>query len=189
MQMPYQYGTEEWDTAYADTVEKRKASEPQPYIMMSPEWISMYESAIQADAKYKDLAKGWEGTVVMHVEGKSEYGIDDDLFILMDLWHGDCRSLKLVPRSAGEAGDFVITGSMDRWIQVGKKQLDVVKGMMQGKLKLKGKLPTIVRYVRASSRLVDISTEVSGRFPDEMTAEELEGLREWIVPLREEFGV
>jgi len=35
----------------------------------------------------------------------------------------------------------VITGSIERWVQVGKKELDVVKGMMQGKLKLRETFP------------------------------------------------
>jgi putative sterol carrier protein len=125
----------------------------------------------------------------MHILAVPQYGIDDDLFILMDLSNGDCRSMRLVPGNVGENGDFVISGSMERWTQVGKRELDVVKGMMQGKLKLRGNLPQIVRYVKASSRLVEISAEVGGRFPDELSPAEVEGLRGWIVPLREKFGV
>jgi putative sterol carrier protein len=45
--------------------------------------------------------------------------------------------------------------------------LEPVKGMMQGKLKLKGDLPTIVRYVKASQELVECTTKIETKFLDE----------------------
>ena len=48
-----------------------------------------------------------------------------------------------------------------------KRELDPVKGMMQGKLKLKGDLPTIVRYVKAANELVNIAGTVPTEFVDE----------------------
>jgi putative sterol carrier protein len=39
--------------------------------------------------------------------------------------------------------------------------------MMQGKLKLKGDLPTIVRYVKAADELVKCATRVPTEFLDE----------------------
>jgi hypothetical protein len=39
--------------------------------------------------------------------------------------------------------------------------------MMQGKLKLKGDLPTIVRHVKAAQELVECSTRVETKFLDE----------------------
>ncbi len=186
--MALTYGTDEWEQAYvAEVAERQKA--PRPYIAFSPEWIGLYEKAVQEDALYKEAAATWEGSVVLHVLAAPEVGIDEDLYLFMDLWHGDCRSMRLVPKEAGEAGDFVITGSMERWLQVSRKQLDTVKGMMQGKLKLKGDLPTIVRAVKAASRLVDIVADMDSIYPDELTPEQIEELRGWIVPLREKFGV
>lgn len=107
----------------------------------------------------------------------------------MDLWHGDCRSIRYVPKDVGESGDFVITGSLERWLQVARKQLDTIKGMMQGKLKLKGDLPTIVRAVKAAARLVDIVADLNTIYPDELTPEQIEEFKGWIIPLREKYGV
>jgi len=39
--------------------------------------------------------------------------------------------------------------------------------MMEGKLKLKGDLPTIVRYVKASQDLVKCASKVDTQFADE----------------------
>lgn len=187
--MGYTYGTDEWEEAYQEELKKRMESETEPYIYFTPEWVAVFEKAVQEDAEYKEVAKDWEGSVVLHVQQKSEYGLDQDLYVFLDLWHGDCRSARIVPSSAGQAGDYVITGGIDRWIQVGKKELDPVKGMMQGKLKLKGDLPTIVRNVRAASRLVDISADVGGKYPDELNPDEIESLRAVVADLAERFDI
>lgn len=186
--MALEYGTDEWKKAYLEAVAERSKNPP-PFIAFSPEWVGVYEKAVQNDDIYKEAAKDWEGTVVVHVTAAPEMGIDEDLYLFMDLWHGDCRSMRLVPKEAGEAGDFVITGSMERWLQVARKQLDTIKGMMQGKLKLKGDLPTIVRAVKAAARLVDIIADLNTVYPDELTPEQIEELKGWLVPLREELGV
>jgi putative sterol carrier protein len=185
--MAYTYGTDEYEQAYKDEVDKRMAEEPKPYIYLTPEWVAMFEKGIQEDATYKEVAKDWEGSVVLHVEAAPEYGLDIDLYVLLDLWHGDCRSARIVPEEVGEAGDFVITGSAERWMDVGRKELDTVKGMMQGKLRLKGNLPTIVRYVKASVRLTDISADVGGRYPDELSPDEVDGLRATVKDLADRF--
>lgn len=187
--MAHTYGTEEWDNAYQEYVAKRVASESQPYIYFTPEWVTLFEKAVQEDAQYKEVAKAWEGSVVLHIQAKPDYGLDLDTYLFMDLWHGDCNYMKIVPAEAGKNGDFVITGTIDRWITVGKGQLDPVKGMMQGKLKLKGDLPTIVRNVRAAMRLVGLSADVGGKYPDALSPDEVESLRKTINELDEQFGM
>ncbi|MBC7248035.1 MAG: SCP2 sterol-binding domain-containing protein [Actinobacteria bacterium] len=187
--MALTYGTDEWEQAYQELVKERQAASSPPYIMGTPEWVDQYEKAVQNDAAYKEAAKDWEGSVVIKVLAKPEVGLDKDLYIFMDLWHGDCRSMRIVPPEAGEAGDFVITGEYERWKSVIKKELDTVKGMMQGKLKLKGDLPTIVRAVKAATRLVELSAETNPRFPDELSAEEVESLRELLKTAGEKFGI
>ncbi len=187
--MPYTYGTPEWEAAYKAEVEKRMASEPKPWIMGTPEWIAEYERIVQNDAPYKEAAATWEGSVIIHILAKPEIGLDEDIYLWMDLWHGDCNYMRLVPKDVGEAGDFVITGEFDRWKSVMAKELDPVKGMMQGKLKLKGDLPTIVRAVRAAQRLVELTGEVPTKFLDELSPDEMANFRTVVTALRAEFGV
>ena len=144
--MPYTYGTPEWDEAFNKLIQDRTASQPRPWLVFSPEWMGEWETFIQNDAKYKELAlPNWENPIVIHVLKNPALGVDHDIYVKMDLWHnGECRSIKYIPPSAvGKPGDFVITGTIERWFAVGRKQLDVIKGMMQGKLKLKGDLPLL----------------------------------------------
>ncbi len=186
--MNYTYGSDEWENAYLEMVEKRLSEVEKPYIMGTPEWVAAFEKLIQNDDDYKEVAKTWEGTVVIHILANSEIGLNDDIYMLMDLWHGDCRSVRLVPREAGEQADFVLTGEFERWQSVLEGELDVVKAMMQGKIKLKGSLPMIVRYVKASKRLVDLAAQIETSFHTAMDEEERKKYNEWFSKLRSTYG-
>ena len=185
--MSYTYGTKEWEDSFIALMKDLLDSEREPYILGTPSWIATYESLIQNDADYRKLAQGWEGGVVIHITADPAVGLDDDMFLLIDLWHGDCRGVRLVPTQAGENGDYVLTASYDRWKQVMTGELDVVKGLMQGKIKLKGHLPTIVRYNKAAVRLVELVATINTIFLDEMDSEEIEAFKPWVNFIREEY--
>ena len=186
--MAYTYGTAEWEKAYQEMVQERLAKAEKPYVLGTPEWVAAFEKLIQEDAQYKEVAKTWEGSVVIHILANPANGLNKDIYLFMDLWHGDCRFVKLVPREAGEKADFVLTGEFERWQAVMKKELDVVKAMMQGKVKLKGSLPTIVRYVKASIRLTDLSAQVNTLFQSDMSEEERDNYTKWFDELRSAIG-
>lgn len=185
--MPYRYGTREWEDSFSKLMEDLLYVQSPPYILGTPSWIAAYESEIRNDAEYREHASGWEGTVVEHIVADPAVGLDDDMYLLMDLWHGDCRSIRLVPTEAGESGDFVMTAPYNRWKQVMLGELDPVKGMMQGKIKLKGDLPTIVRYIKAATRLAELVSRIDTIFLDDMTREEIESFKPWVSFIREEY--
>lgn len=134
---------------------------------LSEEWVQRFKEEVQTSPSYKEAAKTWEGDITLVAQADPQVGIETDLHLYMDLWHGDCRDMRLVSKEEGESAKFVITGSYDRWKQVVKGELEPIKGMMQGKLKLKGDLPYIVRYVQAAKELLTCTSKIPARFPDE----------------------
>ena len=187
--MAYIHGTEEWERAFSGLMQDMREAEGEPYILGTPFWICRYQELIRGDETYRQLAKDWEGSVVIHILAEPEVGLDEDMYLLIDLWHGECRSVRLVPRERGEGGDYVLTASYGRWKDVMTGNLDTTKGLMQGKIKLKGDLTTIVRYSKAATRLAELVGMVDTIFLDEMSTEEVEALRPWIEFLRQEFGL
>lgn len=136
-------------------------------LFLSDEWVRRFKEAVQESPSYREAAKTWEGDITLAIQADPHAGIESDVFLYMDLWHGDCRDMRLVSKEEGEKAQFVITGTYDRWKQVARGELEPVKGMMQGKLKLKGNLPYIVRYVQAAKELVTCTATIPARFPDE----------------------
>jgi len=134
----------------------------------SPEWVEEFKKQVNLHPTYKQSASKWEaGPITLVVKAKSEIGLKEDTAILLDLHKGVCRDARVVSIDEGNKSPFVIIGEYDRWKQVIKKELEPIKGMMQGKLKLKGDLPTIVKYVKAAQDLVDSATKVPTQFIDE----------------------
>jgi putative sterol carrier protein len=133
----------------------------------SPEWMAEYVERINGSNEYREAAATWEGDVAYVIEAEPDKGVGQDVWAWLDLWHGSCREAKIVTSEEGEKARFVIRAPYSRWKEVIKKELDPVKGMMQGKLKLRGDLPTIVRYVKAANELVNLAQTVPTEFPDE----------------------
>jgi putative sterol carrier protein len=134
----------------------------------SKEWLDAYAKRINGSAEYREAAAGWEGDISYVFEAEPEHGVPEEIWAWLDLWHGECRESRYaVPPEEGEKAKFIIRAPYSRWKEVINKELDPVKGMMQGKLKLKGDLPTIVRYVKAANELVNLAGTVPTEFVDE----------------------
>ena len=73
----------------------------------------------------------------------------------------------MTDQETAENSKYVIYGDYIRWKQVALKQLDAVKAMMQGKLKLKGNLPYVVKYIKGVQESIRCLTEVESQFPDD----------------------
>lgn len=189
----YQAGTEEWEKKYAELIEERKKSESEPYIVGTPEWASEFEKKIQADEKYKDAAKTWEGSVVLVFKADPEAGFENEVFVFMDLWHGECRFVRLVPPEVGRTGDYVLETEYGRWKKILRKELNVVKEIATMKLKLVPfnikKAAKLASATQAAIRLVDLAGEVSGRFPDELEEEKFQSFKSMQKDLKAQFGI
>lgn len=137
------------------------------FLFPSEAWVAEYGKAINANPEYRTGAAGWTHGVVALVIKALPPQLPEDFCIWLDLDRGVCREAKVVSTAEGAKAPFCITGDYARWKQVIRKELDPIKGMMQGKLKLKGDLPTIVRAVKAAQELVNSSTTVDTAFLDE----------------------
>jgi putative sterol carrier protein len=133
----------------------------------SEEWLKEYVQRINDSEGYREAAATWEGDVAYVIEAEPDKGVAEDTWAWLDLWHGECREGKLVTPAEGDKARFVIRAPYSRWKEVIKKELDPIKGMMQGKLRLKGDLPTIIRYVKAANELVNLAQTVPTEFADE----------------------
>jgi len=134
----------------------------------SAEWVEEYKKQINLSEGYKKAAATWTaGVVALVISAKPEIGLNEDFGMWLDLHQGVCREAKKVSLAESQKAPFCIIGDYARWKQVIKKELEPVKGMMQGKLKLKGDLPTIVRFVKASQELVECTTRIETKFLDE----------------------
>ncbi len=133
----------------------------------SPEWAQAFKDEINNSAAYRQAAKGWKWTVGLVVEAEPDKNFPETQGLVMDLFDGGAREITIGTAEEAQACNFVITAPYSRWKDVATKQLDATRGMLQGKLKLKGDLPTIVRYTKASQELTECTTRIPVTWPDE----------------------
>ncbi len=132
-----------------------------------PEWIRAYQDAINGNAAYRSSATDWTFGVVALVCKAQPPAVPQDVGMWLDLDRGICREARAATPVEAAKAPFCITGEYARWKQVLRKELEPIKGMMQGKLKLKGDLPTIVRQVKSAEELVNSGQTLDTIFPDE----------------------
>ncbi|MGE5226755.1 MAG: SCP2 sterol-binding domain-containing protein [Planctomycetaceae bacterium] len=132
------------------------------------EWFRAFVAEVNASEEYRLAAADWEGDIAFLILAEPDKRMPEDVWGWLDLWHGQCRGGGIVTPERGAEARYLITAPYSRWKDVLLGELDPIKGMMQGKLKVKGDLPTIIRYVRAANELVRLTGEVDTVFPDEV---------------------
>ena len=130
-------------------------------------WFQEFVAVINASDRYREAAADWEGDIAFQIEAEPDKGVPQTVWGWLDLWHGACRSGGVVDEVKGAASRYVIAAPYSRWKEVMQGDLDPIRGMMQGKLRVKGDLPTIVRYVNAANELVHLTGTIDTQFPDE----------------------
>ncbi len=145
----------------------------------SDEWVEEYRDAINGSAEYREAAHDWEGAVVYHFQAEPEKRLAEDVYGWFDLWHGECREAKQVAAEEAAGAEFIVSAPYSIWKQVITKELEPMKAIMQGRLKMKGDLAKAVRYTKASLVLQDIATRIPDtEFLDELPPDRLRELRD-----------
>jgi putative sterol carrier protein len=133
----------------------------------SPEWAAAYRDEINRSDLYRESSAGWEGSVGLIVLAEPDKNFPTDHGVFMDLWHGEARDIRICSRDEAETAAFVLTATYSGWKDVAQGRLDATLGIMQGQIKLRGDLPTIVRYTRGAQELTACTTRLPVRWPDE----------------------
>jgi putative sterol carrier protein len=134
---------------------------------LTQDWLDAYKAAIEADPDYRTVAKDWEGSVALVCNPDPEKGVPDPVYIFQDYWHGDVGEFVVCDFDKAQSAKFVMTGDYSRWKQVALKELDATKALLQGKLKMKGDLPYVVRNIKTVNKVIDILGRVDTDWPDE----------------------
>lgn len=131
------------------------------------EWFQAFIAEINRSKDYAAYAATWEGDVVILVEAEPDKGVPADVYGLLELWHGGCRGGGVVDETRGRSAEFLVRAPYSRWKDVILGDLEPIKALMQGKLRVRGDLPKILRYVKGTQELANLTSEVDTSFPDE----------------------
>lgn len=132
------------------------------FIFPSEEWLKALVSEINSSEVYKEAAKDWEGDFYFIIE--PEGNLQVKVITYMDLWHGECRSAKVISDENEYAPEFQIRAPLGKWRKVLEKKLNPIQGMLTGQLKIKGNMSKMIKTPRAAVELVNCCSRVPTEF-------------------------
>ena len=127
------------------------------------EWIKALMVEINQSEAYAKAAKTWEGDFYFIVD-KGE-GLPEEVYMYMDLWHGQCREAYKVDDPTQKSPAFLMNAPVAIWKQLFEKKIDPIRGMMSGKLKLKGNMMKVIKTPKAAIELVACCTKIDTEYP------------------------
>jgi putative sterol carrier protein len=121
----------------------------------SKEWIEEYCKKLNESAEYNRSASKWKGDFIFVVEKGSNKRI-----YYMDLWHGTCRKALELNDETEIKAEFILRGNYDVWKQLCIGKLDITKALVNGKIKLKGSLPKLLRNMKGGKVMISVMRDV-----------------------------
>jgi putative sterol carrier protein len=130
----------------------------------SDEWIKALMVEVNDSQGYRDAAKNWEGDFYFVIN--KGHGVPEDVYLYMDLWHGECRDAFEATDPAAQSPEFIIQADVPGWRKVIEKQTDPIRAMMTRQLRLKGTMTKIMKAPKAATELVNCCTRVETEWPE-----------------------
>jgi putative sterol carrier protein len=139
------------------------------YPFPSESWLEALKHVLNSDARYAEIARNWEGDITVIIE-QGEAGNTSELPIAkyLDLWHGECRSVRLIDPEREELPDaaFTLRATIDNIFKIFTGDLDPMQAMLTRRLRVEGNMaymlrnvPTVLEFVRCA-RAVEIEDRI-----------------------------
>jgi putative sterol carrier protein len=129
----------------------------------SDDWIKALMVEVNKSDGYREAAKNWEGDFYFVVNAGE--GVPDDVYLYMDLWHGECRDAYAATDPGEKTPEFVIQAPLANWRKVLEKKVDPIRALMTRQLKLQGTMTKIMKQPKAATELVNCCTLVDTEWP------------------------
>ncbi len=129
-------------------------------LVASPEWLEKAKEIINSDAEYEKLARNINNTFTFYIKKEPQNGINEDIIIGYKIEYGKLTEFWTEKRKT----DFEISGPYGVWVKVFNNEMGPVKALTMGKLRVKGSLPKLLKFNKATLRFVDLLRQVPTRF-------------------------
>jgi putative sterol carrier protein len=127
------------------------------------EWAKVLQTKLNSSEAYKKAAAKWEGDFYFVV--KKGEGVSEDVYMYLDLWHGEARDAYLEVDPSSKKPAFTLQAPLEIWKGVLDKKIDPIRGIMTRQLQLKGNMMKIMKAPKAATELVECAASVDTEWP------------------------
>jgi putative sterol carrier protein len=132
-------------------------------IFPSAEWLNDLEAKINADERYGEVAKNWEGDLFFFIEPTGN--LEKQLTFYLDLWHGKCRRVEYdADPTAYPKPAFILRSTYTNITSILMGKMNPMTAMMTNKLRVQGNMGYMMRNVPTVLDFVRCCTEVTTDF-------------------------
>jgi putative sterol carrier protein len=130
----------------------------------SDEWIKALMEQVNKSKTYREAAQTWEGDFYFIIN--AGHGVPQDVYLYMDLWHGECRDAYEATEPSKKSPEFIIRATVPAWRKVIERKMDPIQALITRQLKLQGRMTKIMRMPKAATELVKCCTLVDTSWPE-----------------------
>jgi putative sterol carrier protein len=111
----------------------------------SEPWLKALMAQLNQSQAYREAAGGWEGDMCVALD--PDAGLKDQVALYLDLWHGECRSVRVLASGETPQAAFVLRAPYLRFVDVLQGRLDPMTAMINGRISVKGNMAVMLRNV------------------------------------------
>ena len=121
--------------------------------ILTEEWVKAFGIAINENPNYKPSALTWEGDMLLVIEPSGK--LDHEVRVFLGLYHGECNEARLVEETEKIETEYTMAGPYDSFVKVMKKEVDPIRAIMSGQLRLEGNMAKLMRHTKAAQEIVE----------------------------------
>jgi putative sterol carrier protein len=135
----------------------------------SEEWLEAWIAHANGSAEFEASGAGLEGAVGIAIEADPRSGVPETLYMRLEgrngkwLGHAFGNSSVILENTV-----FVLRAPYARWKDLVRQDLHPVKGVLQGRIRIQGHLPVILRWSASISVFARLAGELETEFVDEL---------------------
>jgi putative sterol carrier protein len=126
----------------------------------SATWATAFQRALNENAAYAEAARAWVGDVLLLVRPSDSSGVTPGIHL--DLANGSCRAATFHEDARTVSSEFVFEGTPENWARLMRHEIDPVKSILDGTLRVRGNMAKLMRFTRAAKELVETASRVEG---------------------------
>jgi putative sterol carrier protein len=119
----------------------------------SEEWAGQLKNYLNNNPNYVDSAKSWEGALVLEFLSEG-IKLEQDVYIWLDLWHGECRDVKFMSARDELETAYYITATESMWAGLVSGTINPQTALMAGKFKMSGDMGKLMRYPKSAGYII-----------------------------------
>lgn len=137
-------------------------------IFPSEEWVEAWVAFANRSAEFEASGRDWQGAVGLVIEADADAGLVESLYVRLEGRRGKWLGWELGRNSAlVERVVFVLRAPYGRWQELVRQELHPIKGLLQGKIRIEGHLPVVLKWMKSMAILAELAGRVDTEFVDQ----------------------